>query len=69
MVRGDRIEGLRYCLEIWTRETQYKAGEQKSLIRLGNFSFDTFEDLWCFVDTYREHYEEPNSLEFNVDCR
>ena len=69
MVNGDRIEGLKYYLEVWRRNSDYgdeiRAGD---VSLLGNFSFDTFEDMWCFVDTYRDHYESPNRLDFEVTC-
>jgi len=69
MVDGDRIEGMKYYLEIWETFDQYREGyvsQRKK--QKGVFMFDTFEDLWCFVDTYREHHEGPNSLDFEVAC-
>lgn len=53
------METVKYIVQIW----------DKDINSVGTFIFDKFEDLWCFVETYREHYEEPNNLQFDIRCK
>lgn len=57
-----------YKVEIWKRDGVYIEGEKPTMQRLGDFTFDTFEDMWCFVDTYYDHYNEPDGLDFEISC-
>lgn len=60
------METVKYIVQIWDKDIHDPLA--KTLRDIGTYIFNTFEDMWCFVDTLREHYEEPNNLMFDIKC-